>query len=294
MHASILIQLLLNGLIAGSIYGMIAVGYAMVYSILRFINFAHGYIAMIGMYLAYTFSSFCGLNFLVSCLLAVICSALLGLLIERVAYKPLRKTFYLAPLITSVGVSYSLEAIALLIWGADVRSYNLQINRNFTLLGARITEVQVIIIVVLALSIALLAWLLKKTPLGIAIRAAADDFDMCSLVGVDGDQIISAVFVIGSALAGIAGILLGMNTNLETTIGLVVTIKAFAAIILGGLGNIYSCVLGGLIIGLAENLGIWYLPSVWKDAVAYVILFAILLVKPSGLLGGKREAEVKL
>jgi branched-chain amino acid transport system permease protein len=117
---------------------------------------------------------------------------------------------------------------------------------------------------------------------------------MCFLVGVDGDQIIAAVFVIGSALAGIAGILLGMNTNLQTTIGLAVTIKAFAAIILGGLGNIYSCVLGGLIIGLAENLGIWYLPSVWKDAVAYVILFVILLIKPSGLLGANREAEVKL
>jgi branched-chain amino acid transport system permease protein len=216
------------------------------------------------------------------------------LLIERIAYKPLRKTFYLAPLITSVGVSYSLEALALLIWGADVRSYNLHMDRSFSLLGARITEVQLIIIVVLVLSIALLAWLLKKTPLGIAIRAAADDFDMCFLVGVDGDQIIAAVFVIGSALAGIAGILLGMNTNLQTTIGLAVTIKAFAAIILGGLGNIYSCVLGGLIIGLAENLGIWYLPSVWKDAVAYVILFVILLIKPSGLLGANREAEVKL
>lgn len=290
----VLVQLFINGLVAGSIYGIVAVGYSMVYSILRFVNFAHGYVAMIGMYMAYTFSVRMGMNFFVSALSAVVFSCLLGWLVERAAYRPLRRSFYLAPLITSIGVSFLLEAVALLVWGADIRSYNVPIREGLEVLGARITAVQIWIIAALAASLMVLMWLLNRTILGAAIRATADDQDMARMLGVNTDSIIVVVFLVGSAMAAVAGILLGLETNLQPTMGLVVTVKAFAAVILGGLGNIYGGLIGGLLIGFAENFGIWFIPAVWKDAIAYTILLVILLVKPSGLFGQRRESEVKL
>ncbi|HHY39605.1 MAG TPA: branched-chain amino acid ABC transporter permease [Clostridia bacterium] len=290
----VLVQLLINGLVAGSIYGIVAVGYSMVYSILRFVNFAHGYVAMIGMYLAYTFSVRMGMNFFLSAVSAILLSCLLGWSVERAAYRPLRRSFYLAPLITSIGVSFLLEAIALLVWGADIRSYDIPVREGLEVLGARITMVQIWIIAALLLSLMVLMWLLNRTILGVAIRATADDQDMARMLGVDADSIIVVVFLLGSAMAAVAGILLGLETNLQPTMGLVVTVKAFAAVILGGLGNIYGGLIGGLLIGFAENLGIWFIPAVWKDAIAYAILLVILLVKPSGLFGQRRESEVKL
>jgi branched-chain amino acid transport system permease protein len=287
-------QLLVNGLISGSNYAMVAAGYAMVYSILKMMNFAHGYVVMVGAYLAYAFIVWLGLNLVLSFLLSMLISGILGFGIERIGYRPLRKAARLAPLMTAIGISLLLESIAMLIWGADIRAYPRPIEAGYYLLGARITPVQVSIIGAALVFMLSMHWLINKTPLGVAVRATSDDLEMTSMMGIDSNRVISIVFVIGAALAAVSGILVGYEADLQPTIGLVVTIKAFAAVILGGLGSIYGAILGGLLIGFAENLGVWFIPAVWKDAIAYVILLAILLVKPSGLLGERYEAETKL
>lgn len=289
----IFLQLILNGIIAGFLYGVVAVGYSMVYSILRFINFAHGYLAMLGMYIAYTLAVQLKAGFGVGVVVAIIVTCLVGWGVERAAYRPLRRSFYLAPLITSIGVSFALEAFALLVWGADILSYGVE-TTSLNFFGARITNIQVWILISVVASVILLFTILHKTSIGQAIRATADDLDMAALLGIDTDRVIVIVFIMGSAMAAMAGIFLGLETNLQPTIGLIVTIKAFAAVILGGLGNITGALIGGLVIGLVENIGIWFIPSVWKDFIAYAILLVILLFKPSGLLGVKQESDVKL
>mgnify|MGYP006281720997 FL=1 len=281
-------QVLLNSIITGGIYGLIAVGYSMIYSILRFVNFSHGFVAMMGMYFTYALSVQLNLPFYIAVVGGIILTSLLGMLIERVAYRPLRDSFYLAPLVAVVGVAFFLESVALMVWGGGILSYDIT-TTSYSFWGLYITNVQIGILITLLVTVVSLFYLIEKTTIGQAIRATADDIKMASLVGINSNRIVVVVFVLGSALAAVGGTFLGLETNLQPTIGLSVTAKSFAAVILGGFGNIYGGLVGGLVLGFAENFGVTILPTVWKDFIAFGVLFIVIYFKPSGLLAKRQE-----
>ncbi len=286
-------QLLVNGLIAGGTYALAAVGYSMVYGTLKFINFAHGSVAMVGAYfvLGLAMTSL-HIPLVPAVLLAMILTALLGVLIERVAYRPLRQAPKLAPLTTAIAVSFVLDAAVMILAGADIKTFNLPAQRGYQIGPVFITPVQMVIILTSLLAMVSLYLLLGRTRLGKAIRAVADDINLAEVAGIDANLVISAVFAIGSALAALAGALIGLDTNLQPTMGFNITVKAFAAVILGGLGNVPGAIVGGFLIGIAENLGVWVIPAVWKDTIAYGILILMLFFRPNGIFGKKEETQV--
>jgi branched-subunit amino acid ABC-type transport system permease component len=222
--------------------------------------------------------------------LSMVLTALLGMFIERVAYRPLRRAPKLAPLTTAVAASFVLDAAVMIIFGADIKTFNLPARRGFQIGPVFITPIQCIIIVSSLFSMVCLYFLLTHTKLGKAIRAVADDISLAEISGMNSNLIISAVFAIGSALAAASGALIGMDTNLQPTMGFIITVKAFAAVVLGGLGNVYGAIVGGYLIGVAENLGVWYIPPVWKDTIAYGILILMLFFRPAGIFG-KEETQ---
>lgn len=285
-------QLLANGLIAGSIYALVAIGYTMVYGILKFINFAHGEIFMVGAYLSYLFIVILGLPIVVGILLSILLTALLGIIIERVAYRPLRHHNRLHPLITAIGISLLLQSIVQLTFGAEIKSFGYHLT-PITILGASITPLQIVIAVATIVLLLMLYFFIYHTTTGKAVRAAADSYAVAQIVGVNLDRVIMVVFAIGSAMAALAGTLISMEQNLQPTMGIVVGLVAFTAAVVGGIGNIWGAALGGFIIGLLENFGAWFLPSGYKGAIAFVVLIIMLFWKPSGLLGEKEETLVR-
>jgi len=287
----ILAQLLINGLIAGGTYALAAIGYSMVYGALKFINFAHGSVAMVGAY--FVFGLAIGrlhMPLVPAVVLSMLLTALMGVIIERVAYRPLRGAPKLAPLTTAIAVSFVLDALVMIVAGADIKTFSLPTQRGYEIGSIFITPVQIIIIVVSVIAMACVYVLMNRTKLGKAIRAVADDANLAEVTGMDSDLVISAVFAVGSALAALAGALIGLDTNLQPTMGFNITVKAFAAVVLGGLGSVPGAIVGGFLIGVAENLGVWFIPPVWKDTIAYGILILMLFLKPSGIFGKKEEA----
>ena len=297
-----LLQQILNGLVVGSMYALIALGYTMVYGILQIINFAHGEVMMIGAMVtisAINMLTAAGvelpgpLMLLAGLLIAAPVTMLLGFLIERVAYRPLRNAPRLAPLITAIGISILLQQVAVLIWKSNPRSFpDVVSQRPIEILGASITTVQ-IAIVVLALSImAGLLLLVEKTRLGRAMRAVSMNQPVAALMGVNTNRVIAQTFVIGSVLAAVAGVMWAANYGLANpTMGFTPGLKAFTAAVLGGIGNLGGAVLGGLLLGLIENLGTGYLvPSEYRDVFAFLVLVVMLVLRPSGLMG-ERVAE---
>jgi branched-chain amino acid transport system permease protein len=283
-------QLLVNGLIAGGTYALAAIGYNMVYGVLKFINFAHGSVAMVGAYLTWVLVSRAGLPPILAVLVSICLTALLGVLIERGAYRPLRRAPKIASLTTSVAVSFVLDAIVIILLGADIRSFNLSFQQTLHVGSVYVTIVQIITFVSSFVLMGLLYVLLRFTDIGKAIRATADNRELAELAGIDADMIIALVFAIGSGLAALAGALLGMDTNLQPTMGFLITVKAFAAVVLGGLGNVYGAIIGAFVIGIAENIGAWYISPVWKDTIAYGILILTLFLRPAGLFGRQGDA----
>lgn len=249
---------------------------------------------MIGAYLALLLSGSVGLPLPVAIGAAMAATAALGIGIERVAYRPLRRAHRLAPLISAIAVSLALESAALLVWGAEVRTFHLPVAAGWQLGPALITPVQVVILATAGAAMVALQLLLTRTTLGKAIRATADNLPVAAVVGIDTNRVIAVVFALGSALAALAAALLALEANLHPTLGVVMGIKAFAAVVLGGIGSVPGALVGGFVIGLAENLGVWYIPPVWKDAIAYAILVAMLLARPQGLFGTREAAEPKL
>lgn len=285
-------QLLVNGLIAGGTYALAAIGYSMVYGSLKFINFAHGSVAMVGAYFVYGLAvSRLNVPLLPAILLSMFLTAFLGMLIERVAYRPLRRAPKLAPLTTAIAVSFVLDALVMIIAGADIKTFSLPAERGYKIGPVFITPVQITIIVTSLVAMVGLYVLLNRTKLGKAIRAVADDGNLAEVSGMNANLVISAVFAIGSALAALAGALIGLDTNLQPTMGFNITVKAFAAVVLGGLGSVPGAIVGGFLIGIAENLGVWFIPSVWKDTIAYGILILMLFFRPSGIFGKKEETQ---
>lgn len=283
------ITFLINGISLGSIYAIIALGYTMVYGIAKMLNFAHGDVIMIGCYVVFTSMSGMGMNPLVSIVLAVVICTILGITIEKIAYKPLRKASPLAVLITAIGVSYLLQNIALLVFGADTKSFTSVVSiPTIVLAGGKIKITGVALVTVLA-CIVIMAGLMifiKKTKAGQAMLAVSEDKDAAQLMGVNVNGTISLTFAIGSGLAAIAGVLLcSAYPTLTPYTGSMPGIKAFTAAVFGGIGSIPGAFIGGILLGIIEILGKAYISSQLSDAIVFAVLIIILLVKPTGILG---------
>ena len=298
------LQQLINGLTLGSVYALIALGYTMVYGILELINFAHGEIYMIGAYLGIIFLGFftavgltaysVPLALAITLLLTVIVCSFYGFTMEKIAYKPLRSAPKLSPLISAIGVSIFLQNYVMITQGATDKVFPaITGDAGFTMLSTRVTFLQASIIVVSAVIMGLLQAFIKKTKIGKAMRAVAQDKSMASLVGINTDTIISITFIIGSGLAAIAGMMVSTYYGLVNYfIGYSAGIKAFTAAVLGGIGNIPGAMVGGILLGLIESLGSAYISSEYKDAYAFILLIIILLVRPAGLLGKASEEKI--
>ena len=294
------IQQVINGLSLGAIYALIALGYTMVYGILKFINFAHGEIFMLGAFSGFYIARMMGLNessivgALVVLLLSMSVCAVIGVTIEKLAYKPLRSASKLTVLITAIGVSLFLQYTGQLVFGADPKSFPTIINNvNFNIGGANIGSNQIVVIVSSLLLMLGLKQVVQKTKIGTAIRAVSNNLTAASLMGININNVISFTFVLGSSLAAAAGILYSINyPSIDPLMGILPGLKAFIAAVLGGIGNFPGAVLGGLVIGLVETFTVGYLSPTYRDAIAFAILIIILLVKPTGLLGKKEVAKV--
>jgi len=300
----IFLQQILNGLVLGSVYALVALGYTMVYGILGLINFAHGEVVMVGALTALSVTSAlmaanvglpAPLIALVALLVAIVVCMTLGFTIERIAYRPLRRAPRLAPLITAIGVSILLQTLAMLIWGRRYHTVPPILPPTpHSIAGATITNVQILIIVVSALIMGGLLMLVHFTKLGRAMRATAENPTVAGLMGVNINRIISATFMIGSALAAVAGVLVSTNYGIaHYYMGFILGLKAFTAAVLGGIGNLGGAMLGGLLLGLIESLGAGYigdltggfLGSHYQDVFAFLVLILVLVFRPTGLLG---------
>ena len=286
----VLEQLAVNGIIAGSEYALLAIGLTLIYGILRLIHFAHGEVAMVGAYSAFVASVVFGLPLIAGFFVAIAAGIFLGIAINRIAFRPVRKQHILIGLITAIAVSILLQNAIALLFGNDIKTYDLgAVEKGIEVFGFIITKTQ-IVIVFTAVALMLLTWaFIKKTKIGQQVRAVADNRELAESMGIDSEKIIACTFAFGSALAAAGGVLIAAETNLAPMMGLMPNIKAFAAIIVGGIGSIPGAIFGSYFIGLAENIGIWFLPSGYKDAIAFFILVIFLLLRPFGILGKKRE-----
>jgi len=286
----VFVQQVINGVAWGSVYALIALGYTMVYGVLRLINFAHGDIYMVGAYIAYYALARWGLGFAPALLVAMGLCALLGVAIERGAYRSLRRrgALHLTALITAIGVSLLLENLGQLLFGPDPKPFP-QAIPAYPLVrhGAIVISNQDVFIIGVALGLmGVLRFIVLRTRVGQAMRAVSHDLEAASLMGINTDTIIALTFALGSALAAAAGVLIGLrNPKIDPLMGIMMGLKAFVAAVLGGIGNIPGAVVGGLLMGVAEYLVIGYWSSTYRDAIAFTILIVVLLVRPQGLLG---------
>ncbi|HEX8249981.1 MAG TPA: branched-chain amino acid ABC transporter permease [Pyrinomonadaceae bacterium] len=301
------VQQLINGLTIGSIYALIALGYTMVYGILRLINFAHGDIYMVGAYAGFMLATALGfaanpsaLGFAVTLIGAMAIAAAMGMAIERFAYRPVRKYSKMTTLITAIGVSLLIEYLFIFFFEPKPRSFpSLITNENYTLFGnATISTTQILIFVVSVFLMIALQYIIFYTKVGKAMRAVSFNLNSAKLMGINTDFVIAFTFALGSALAAAGGVLTAQyNPKIDPLMGILYGLKAFVAAVLGGIGNIPGAVLGGLLIGAAETLVVGYggyigVPSTYRDAVAFAILILVLLVRPAGLLGTNVQEKV--
>lgn len=287
-------QQLINGLSIGSIYALIALGYTMVYGIIKLINFAHGDIYMLGAYIGFIATAQLHMGFFPALILAMVICAVLGVVIERIAYKPLRNATRIAALITAIGVSYFIEYSTQKVMGPGVKTYPAVLsNETFHVFGLQIQMQQIYILITTIVLMLLLQFIVKKTKVGRSMRAVSVDADAAKLMGINVNATISYTFAIGSALAGAAGVLVGIYYNtINPLMGMVPGIKAFVAAVFGGIGIIPGAMFGGFFIGIVEALVTAYGSSLYKDAVVYAILILILIIKPAGLLGKNVKEKV--
>ena len=300
----ILIQQIINGLVLGSMYALIALGYTMVYGIINLINFAHGEVVMVGALTSWTMIGLMQdampgtpgfIILFLALIIACIVAAAINFTIEKVAYRPLRNSPRLAPLITAIGMSILLQTLAMIIWKPNYKSYpTLLPSTPFEFGGAVITPTQVMILGVTAASLAVLMWLVNFTKLGRAMRATAENPQVAGLMGVKPDMVISATFIIGAVLAAIAGVMYASNYGTaQHAMGFLPGLKAFTAAVFGGIGNLGGAVVGAILLGLIESIGAGYigdltggvLGSNYSDIFAFIVLIVVLTLRPSGLLG---------
>lgn len=291
------IQQLINALSIGSIYALVAIGYTMVYGIIKLINFAHGDMLMVGAYVAYFGIVVFGLPLYVVIPLSVVVCGILGFVIERIAYKPLRQSTRIAALITAIGVSYLLQNLMILAMGTNVLTFPMDLieslNQGIVVGGIAIAYKQILVLGLTIASVVLLQIIVKKTRIGRAMRACSTDVEAARLMGINVDFTVSVTFMIGSAFAGLAGALIGIFYNsVSPMMGVTYGLKAFVAAVFGGIGLIPGAMVGGYGIGLMETLVVMGNYSTIKDAVVYSVLILVLIVKPSGLLGKNLKEKV--
>lgn len=282
-------QQLANGLTIGMIYALIALGYTMVYGILKIVNFAHGDIYMIGSFIGLSFLKQVDAPIFVAFIFSGIVTALIGVAIERIAYRPLRKADRIVPLISALGVSTFLISMAQLIWGTEMRPFPTTFGSQTFMFGSvTISEIQILIIVLSCILMIMLHLFVKKTKIGTAMRATSISLTNAALLGINTNRMISLAFAIGSSLAACAGIMVGIYYNaVYPTMGYMAGINAFTAAVLGGIGSIPGAMLGGVILGLVEVLAGAYISTQYKSVISFSILIIVLLIRPSGILGKK-------
>lgn len=290
----VFMQQLINGLSLGSIYALLALGYTMIYGIIKIIHFAHGDVYMLGAFFGYYTINFWHFNFIMALLSSMIFCAIIGMLIEFIAYRPLRGSSRITVLITAIGVSYFLENGMSFLFSGDTRDFPQVIKQvNYEWFGIRVTNVQLLIFATTIILMIILQLIVKKTKMGRAMRAAAADPVAAELMGININGTISFVFAIGSAMAGAAGVLIGLYYNsIEPTMGMTPGIKAFVAAVVGGVGSIPGAAVGAVIIGCLESLMQAIGFSAFKDAAVYVVLIIVLLFLPAGLFGNKQPEKV--
>lgn len=291
-QSSLFLQQLVNGITLGGVYALIAVGYTMVYGVIQLINFAHGEIYMLGAFLAYTMVTVLGIPFLGAFVLTLLICAVFGMLLDLIAYRPLRNAPRLAALITAIGMSIFLQNLALMIWGSQIKSYPRDMlppvffKSALTLGDVSLSWLQVFIVSITVLFMIILHLIIHKTRIGTAMRAVSQDKTTAALMGIGVNRVISFTFAIGSAMGGMAGILVGLYYNaIFPTMGYIAGIKAFAAAVLGGIGSVPGAMLGGGVLGIAEVMGAGYISSEYRDGISYAVMIAVILFKPSGLIG---------
>ncbi|MBO8166928.1 MAG: branched-chain amino acid ABC transporter permease [Thermotogae bacterium] len=313
MNLYTFLQNLINGLSLGSLYALIAIGYTMVYGILRLINFAHGDVFMMAVYFAFFLVTLGKVPWLISFVIAILAAALLGFTIDRVAYKPIRNAPRVSALITAIGVSFFLESFAVVVFSGIPRSFRniypkflnnmlilggheeVKYGRNVIVGGLRIPIVSFVILIVTAIALVILWWIIYKTKIGMAMRAVSVDIPTTSLMGVNVDGVIGFTFALGSALAAIGGLLWATRyPQLWPYMGFMPGLKAFIAAVFGGIGSIQGAVVGGFLLGLTEIMLVGFFPKMagYRDAFAFLILILILSVKPEGLLGKRSVVKV--
>jgi branched-chain amino acid transport system permease protein len=289
------IQQLVNGISLGSIYALIALGYTMVYGIVKLINFAHGDIFMVGAFIGFYSITILDLGFFPALLISMVACAIFGVLIERIAYKPLRNATRIAALITAIGVSLFIEYGTIYARGAQPEAYpdGVVPLKSLELFGVKISGQSILILGTSLCLMILLQFIVHKTKIGKAMRAVSHDMDAARLMGINVNNTISATFAIGSALAGAAGVIFGVYyTKIEPLMGIIPGLKAFVAAVLGGIGIIPGAMAGGLVLGVIESLVSAAGYSLWRDGVAFVVLILILIFRPAGLFGKNIREKV--
>jgi branched-chain amino acid transport system permease protein len=302
MDVDYLLQLILNGLFVGSFYGLVALGYSMVYGIIKLLNFAHGDIYMLGAFAGYTMLTMGAgalgggslVTLVVIMLAAMVLTGSVGLVLERVAYRPLRRAPRLSVLITAVGASFALEYGIAVGFGPNPRVYPVGFgNTGVEIFGARLTWAQLLMMLIAVVLMVALDQLVNRTRSGRAMRAISQDPKACLLMGINVDNVISKTFFIGSALAGAAGVMAGAYYGkIDFLMGFIIGLKAFTAAVIGGIGNIRGAVLGAVVLGLLESFGTALLGSEWRDVFAFAFLILFLTVRPTGLLGERVTERV--
>lgn len=288
------VQQLINGIIVGGIYAMVALGYSMVYGVLQIVNWAHADVLMFGTFIGMLLTTALGMPVLAMVVLAAGFTAILGISVERVAYRPIKSSNRrMAVLVSALGMSTFLQNLAQLIFGSNNQKFNAIQTKIYKCGNLTFTNIQIIIMIVTAVMLIILYFLVYKTKMGIAMRACSVSIENAKLMGINTNMIISLTFGIGAFMAGVAGVCVGNYYNaVYPTMGYLLGMKAFAAAILGGIGSIPGAVAGGFIIGILESLGAGYISSDYRDAYAFIVMIIILAIRPAGLLGAKHIDKV--
>lgn len=283
-----MLQLIVNGIVLGSIIALAAIGLTMVYGVLNFANFSHADFMALGAYIAFVLNVALGLNIILSFFIAIAIAGALGVLLDFLVWKPMRRknADLVSLVIISIGLSLIVRNAIIFIWGGSTRNFDLPVRRGIEMLGVTITHNQLIGLGTAILFMVLVHFFLKNTKLGKAMRAISDDINLARMSGIDSDKVIMWMWFIGIGLAGVAGILYGLETTIRPNMGWFLILPMFAAVILGGIGNPYGAMVGGMIIGLSQELSMLILPSEYKMGVSLGIMILVLLFKPKGLFGG--------
>ena len=281
----IVVQLVINSIIAGSIYSLIALGFTLVYSTTKFFNLAHGVLAAVGGYAAFYFIKLAS-PIGPAIFLSIVIAGLTGFLLDKIIFLPLRrrKASDMVLLVASLGAFTAIQAILAILFTSQFQALSAGEVKIYEIFGAAITQVQLMIILAVVVITAILIWMLNQTLFGKAIKAISDDEEVAKIVGINTDKVIGYVFFIGSAIAGLAGVLVGFDTGIEPIMGMPLLLAGVIGAIVGGVGNIYGSLLGSYLLGFVENFGIWFISGEWKSAIAFILLILFLLFRPEGII----------